>query len=55
MNTTDRIDTNKIDRRSKQRRERDDRRVHVRFGDILGRRSGVERRLDTDSDKQKKN
>ncbi len=33
------------ERREKERREYKDRRVTVRFEDILGRRSGVERRI----------
>ncbi len=33
------------DRRSNNRREQDDRRGATRFSDILGRRSGVDRRL----------
>ncbi len=33
------------ERRVAARRERDDRRVTTRFSDILGRRSGVDRRL----------
>lgn len=32
-------------RREKDRRVIDDRRSEVRFGDVLGRRTGVERRL----------
>jgi len=33
------------ERRSADRRERDDRRGTTRFSDVLGRRSGVDRRL----------
>jgi hypothetical protein len=36
---------NGSERRVNDRRIREDRRTNVRFGDILGRRSGVERRL----------
>jgi len=37
------------ERRVSDRRESKDRRDTVRFGDILGRRSGVERRLGQNS------
>ena len=33
------------ERREKERRIGKDRRTNIRFGDVLGRRSGVERRL----------
>ena len=33
------------ERRANERRKDDDRRVTVRFGDVLGRRSGVDRRV----------
>ena len=36
---------NGSERREIDRRIGDDRRTNVRFGDVLGRRSGVERRL----------
>ena len=36
---------NGSERRLKDRRIGEDRRTNVRFGDVLGRRSGVERRL----------
>ena len=36
---------NGSERRGKDRRNRGDRRTTIRFGDVLGRRSGVERRL----------
>ena len=36
---------NGSERREKDRRIGEDRRTNVRFGDVLGRRSGVERRL----------
>jgi len=39
------------ERREHERREVEDRRVTIRFGDILGRRSGVERRLGHNSSK----
>jgi len=42
---TDNNNYNGPDRRINERRERDDRRNTTRFSDILGRRSGVERRL----------
>lgn len=32
-------------RRANDRRKRDDRRNAVRFGDVLGRRTGVDRRV----------
>ena len=35
------------ERRANNRREHDDRRGTTRFSDVLGRRSGVERRLPT--------
>jgi hypothetical protein len=34
-----------IDRRKHERRSGVDRRSSVRFGDVLGRRSGIERRV----------
>ena len=36
---------NDSERREKDRRIGEDRRTTIRFGDVLGRRSGVERRL----------
>ena len=36
---------NGSERREDDRRNGEDRRTNVRFGDVLGRRSGVERRL----------
>ena len=36
---------NGSERRAKDRRTGEDRRTTIRFGDVLGRRSGVERRL----------
>ena len=36
---------NGSERRENDRRIGEDRRTNVRFGDVLGRRSGVERRL----------
>jgi len=42
---TDNNKYNGPERRLADRRERDDRRTTTRFSDILGRRSGVERRL----------
>ena len=36
---------NGSERRENDRRIGEDRRINVRFGDVLGRRSGVERRL----------
>ena len=36
---------NDSDRRTKDRRKSDDRRSTVRFGDVLGRRTGVDRRV----------
>ena len=36
---------NGSERREDDRRNVEDRRTNVRFGDVLGRRSGVERRL----------
>jgi hypothetical protein len=36
---------NGSERREKDRRIGEDRRTNVRFGDVLGRRSGIERRL----------
>lgn len=33
------------ERRENDRRNGEDRRITIRFGDVLGRRSGVERRL----------
>jgi hypothetical protein len=33
------------ERRAKERRKREDRRGTVRFGDVLGRRTGVDRRV----------
>ena len=33
------------EQRAKDRRAGEDRRITIRFGDVLGRRSGVERRL----------
>ncbi len=43
---TDNNNYNGSDRRhAKERRHQQDRRVTTRFNDVLGRRSGVERRL----------
>ncbi len=42
---TDNNKYNGPERRRADRRERDDRRGTTRFSDVLGRRSGVERRL----------
>lgn len=42
---TDNNKYNGPERRVLERRERDDRRGTTRFSDILGRRSGVDRRL----------
>ena len=36
---------NESERRAKNRRKSDDRRNSVRFGDVLGRRTGVDRRV----------
>ena len=42
---TDNNKYNGPERRVKERRSIEDRRVTTRFNDVLGRRSGVERRL----------
>ncbi|VAW53038.1 hypothetical protein MNBD_GAMMA06-1919 [hydrothermal vent metagenome] len=42
---TDNNNYNGPDRRVEDRREREDRRGTTRFSDVLGRRSGVDRRL----------
>ena len=44
---TDNNNNNDTERRVKDRRESNDRRGTTRFSDILGRRSGVDRRLPT--------
>lgn len=36
---------NEAERRAKDRRKNEDRRSTVRFGDVLGRRTGVDRRV----------
>ncbi len=45
MGTDDNNKYNGPERRKAERRERDDRRNTTRFSDVLGRRSGVDRRL----------
>jgi len=36
---------NDPERRANDRRKGNDRRANIRFGDVLGRRSGIERRV----------
>ena len=45
MGTNDNNKYNGQERRVKERRSGQDRRATTRFSDVLGRRSGVERRL----------
>ncbi len=45
MGSDDNNKYNGSERRVSDRRERDDRRNTTRFSDVLGRRSGVDRRL----------
>lgn len=45
MTNNNKNNNNEAERRAKDRRQSNDRRSAVRFGDVLGRRTGVDRRV----------